>query len=166
MNLQRSGVELHEIDDLIQDAYCKFAALESVDHIDRPPAFFMQIVKNLRRDRLRRDKIVNFEEFTENGEPTVNDWEPSIEKAVSARQELGLVEAVLETLPRRCRDIFTLKRIEGLSQREIARRLEVTENIVENDVQKAVKALQNKLRATEATELKEALVEADRKQTG
>lgn len=166
MSLQRSGVALHEIDDLIQDAYCKLAMLASVDHIDRPHAFFMQMVKNLRRDRLRRDKIIHFEEFTETGVSIVDNREPSLEAVVCARQELSLVEAVLANLPTRCRDIFTLKRIEGLSQREIARRLGVSEHIVENDVRKAVKALQLRLRSPEASELKEARVEADRKQTG
>lgn len=165
-SLQRSGADKHEVDDLIQDAYCKFAAMDSVDHIDQPQAFFMQVVKNLRRDKLRREKIIQFEEFTEIGEPIVEDREPSLEAAVSARLELGLVDQVLQSLPTRCRSIFTLKRIEGLSQREIAQRLGVTENIVENDVRKAVKALQAKLRNSDQNEGNETPIAADRKRTG
>lgn len=166
LSLQRSGVGLHEIDDLVQDAYRKLAELASVDHIDRPQAFFMQVVKNLRRDRLRRDKIIQFEEFTEIHGSIVKSGEPCLEAVVCARQELSLVEAVLASLPTLCRDIFTLKRIEGLSQREIASRLGVSEHIVENDVRKAVKALQAKLRSPETSELEESKVEADRKLTG
>jgi DNA-directed RNA polymerase specialized sigma24 family protein len=52
-----------DADDLVQDAYCRLATLRSIDHIDRPGAYFMQIVKNLRRDRLRRERIIRFEEL-------------------------------------------------------------------------------------------------------
>ena len=44
--LRRHGVSERDIDDLIQDAYCRLATLKSVDHTDRPGAYFMQIVKN------------------------------------------------------------------------------------------------------------------------
>lgn len=166
LSLRKSGAEPDEIDDLIQDAYCKLAGLTSVENIEKPEAFFMQMVKNLRRDRLRRDKIVQFEEFTEVSASNVKGWGPSPEEEVSARHELSLVEAVLSDLPQRCRDIFTLKRIEGLSQRDIAKRLGVTESIVENDVRKAVKTLQRRLRGPEAIELKETKLEAAKKRTG
>jgi RNA polymerase sigma factor (sigma-70 family) len=56
---------------------------------------------------------------------------------------------VLATLPERCRTIFTWKRIEGMSQREIAQRLGVSENVVENDIQKALRAIQRMLRDVE-----------------
>ncbi|MEO0872932.1 MAG: sigma-70 family RNA polymerase sigma factor, partial [Pseudomonadota bacterium] len=85
---------------------------------------------------------------------------------ISARHELGLVEKVLATLPDRCRTIFTLKRIEGLSQRAIAERLSVTENIVENDVRKAVKALQAELRNPEAQQGIETRIEVEHKHAG
>jgi RNA polymerase sigma-70 factor (ECF subfamily) len=57
-----------------------------------------------------------------------------------------MVERLLADLPERCRTIFTLKRIEGLPQREIARRLGVSESIVENDVQKALRRIQHAVR--------------------
>lgn len=164
--LSRSGAEPHEIDDLIQDAYCKFASLASVDHIDRPEAFFMQVAKNLWRDRLRREKIIQFEEFTETTIPLVNEVEPSVEATISARHELGLVEKVLAALPDRCRTIFTLKRIEGLSQRAISQRLGVTENVVENDVRKAVKVLQDELRNPRAMQQIETKIEIEHRNAG
>lgn len=165
-SLRRAGAEAHEIDDLIQDTYCKFAALASVDHIDRPQAFFMQTAKNLWRDRLRRDKVIQFEEFTETHDSFVNHEGASIEATISARHELGLVQKILATLPDRCRTIFTLKRVEGLSQRAIAERLSVTENVVENDVRKAVKALQAELRNPEVQRDIETRIEVEHKHAG
>ncbi len=144
--LRRHGVSESDIDDLIQDAYCRLATLKSVDHIDRPGAYFMQIVKNAWRDSLRRARVVRLEAFTENAERIVEDEAIGLEATVMARNQLELVETLLATLPERCRTIFTLKRMEGISQREIANRLGVSEHVVENDVQRALRALQGALR--------------------
>lgn len=163
-SLKASGAALDEIDDLIQDAYCKFAALASVEQVDNPAAYFMQMVKNLRRDRLRRDKVIQFEEFTENSAPFVNTDGTNLEAEIGARHELRMVDAVLESLPPRCRTIFTLKRIEGLSQKQVALKLGVTETIVENDVRKAVRALQAALRSDHDEEEDTISIAADRQE--
>lgn len=146
--LRRLGVSESDADDIIQDAYCRFAALTCVAHIDRPGAYFMQTVKNLWRDQLRRAQIIRFEDFTENAESFVEPEAMGIEAACAARQQLRMVEAMLAKLPERCRTIFTLKRVEGCSQKEIAARLGVSESVVENDVQKALRLIQAELRAT------------------
>lgn len=148
-SLRRLGISDSDIDDLIQDAYCRFAALTAVDHIDRPGAYFMQIVKNAWRDNLRRARVIRIEDFTEIPSETVEDDAASVEAAVIARQQLEMVEALLLTLPDRCRTVFTLKRIEGLTQRDIAARLGVSEHIVENDIQKALRILQQGLRGAD-----------------
>lgn len=150
--LRRAGVEAHEADDLVQDAYCRLASLTSIDHIDRPAAYFMQMVTNIRRDRLRRSRVIHFEEFTENLDSFVESLQPDAEREVAARQRLEVLERLLAVLPERCRKIFTMKRIEGLSQREIATRLAVTENIVENDIQKALRLIQAELRKRDQDE--------------
>lgn len=147
--LRRLGVAESDIDDLIQDAYCRLATLRSVDHIDRPGAYFMQIVKNAWRDSLRRARVVRLEDFTESAPSFVEDAATGVEAAVIAREQLGLIEALLEALPERCRTIFTWKRMEGIPQREIAKRLGVSENVVENDVQKALRTIQRALRGSE-----------------
>lgn len=146
--LRRLGVGPSDADDIIQDAYCRFAALTSVEHIDRPGAYFMQTAKNLWRDHLRRAQIIRFENFTENSSSFVEPEAMGIEAACAARQQVRMVEAMLARLPERCRLIFTLKRVEGYSQKEIAARLGVSESVVENDVQKALRLIQADLRAT------------------
>jgi RNA polymerase sigma factor (sigma-70 family) len=144
--LRRLGASESDIDDLIQDAYCRFAGLACVDHIDRPGAYFMQTVKNLWRDQLRRATVIRFEDITEIAHIFVEPEALGLEASVAARQQLRLVEAGLARLPERCRTIFTLKRVEGCSQREIARKLGVSESVVENDVQKALRLIQAEMR--------------------
>jgi RNA polymerase sigma-70 factor (ECF subfamily) len=164
--LRRLGVAESDIDDLVQDAYCRLATLTSVDHIDRPGAYFMQIVKNAWRDGLRRARVVRLENFTENAGPLVEDETKGVEATILAREQLGLIEALLATLPERCRTIFTWKRMEGISQRDIARRLGVSENVVENDVQKALRTIQGALRDTVEEEREEWKIDDRRRKIG
>jgi RNA polymerase sigma factor (sigma-70 family) len=164
--LRRLGVAESDIDDLIQDAYCRLATLKSVDHIDRPGAYFMQIVKNAWRDGLRHARVVRLEDFTENTTSSVEDEATGVEAAILAREQLGLIEALLATLPERCRTIFTWKRMEGMPQREIARRLGVSENVVENDVQKALRTIQRALRDNGEGEREEWKIDDRRQKIG
>lgn len=164
--LRRLGVAENDIDDLVQDAYCRLAALKSVDHIDRPGAYFMQIVKNAWRDSLRRARVIRLEDFTESGAPFVEDAAMGVEATAIAREQLGLIEALLDALPDRCRTIFTWKRMEGMPQREIAKRLGVSENVVENDVQKALRTIQRALRGHSEEEREEWKIDDRRRKIG
>jgi RNA polymerase sigma factor (sigma-70 family) len=164
--LLRLGVPGSDVDDLIQDAYCRLATLRNVDMIERPGAYFMQTVKNAWRDSLRHSRVVRLEAFTENAALIVEDDNTGLEATVFAREELSLVEKMIGTLPERCRAIFTLKRVEGLSQREIAQRLGVSENVVENDVQKALRVIQRNLRHVAAEDQEEQQIGDQRQKAG
>lgn len=164
--LRRLGVHDSDIDDLIQDAYCRLARLRDVDAIDRPGAYFMQIVKNAWRDSLRHSRVVRLEAFTENTALIVEDEATGVEATVFARDELTLVGDLMRTLPDRCRTIFMMKRVEGLSQREIARTLGVSENVVENDVQRALRVIQRGLRQVATADREEQQIGDQRQKAG
>lgn len=57
-----------------------------------------------------------------------------------ARSELRLLQGALELLPVRCREVFQLRKIDGLSQREVAQKMGITEDTVERQVAKGVRA--------------------------
>jgi RNA polymerase sigma-70 factor (ECF subfamily) len=67
--------------------------------------------------------------------------EPSPEMHVSARQELRILQAALEELPPRCRQIVILRKVEGLSQKEVAGKMHITEDTVEHEVIKGTRLL-------------------------
>ncbi|MGF7151498.1 DNA-directed RNA polymerase specialized sigma24 family protein [Sphingomonas zeicaulis] len=54
-----------DVDEIIQDAYCRIAKLDDVSHIDRPDAYFFSIARNLLVRRLRRQQIIHFEVIAE-----------------------------------------------------------------------------------------------------
>lgn len=63
-----------------------------------------------------------------------------------ALEELeSALQAALDTLPERCRLVFVMKRLEGLSVKEIAATLEISPKTVENQLTKAIKVLKDAL---------------------
>jgi RNA polymerase sigma factor (sigma-70 family) len=146
--LRRTGSVSPDIDDIVQEAYCRLAALDDVGHIGSGRAYFFRTARNIAIERIRRARIVRIDCVTEIDALNVVDDEPSPERIVAGRRELRRVQALIEGLPERCRQIFTLRRIHGLSQREVATRLGVTENVVEAQ---AIRGLRLVLRALSET---------------
>ncbi len=72
--------------------------------------------------------------------------ENSLEKDLEAAElEYNLYTAIGE-LPPKCRMIFKMNRFEGLSNGEIAKRLELSKRTVETQITKALKILREKLK--------------------
>src|SRR3546814_18654068 len=65
----------------------------------------------------------------------------SADRIISGRQELARLEAALDDLPARCRETFVLRKIDGLSQRETAEKMGVSEATVEKQMVKAMRIL-------------------------
>jgi len=65
---------------------------------------------------------------------------------LSAIDLSALIEKSIDRLPEECRRIFILSRSEGLSNREISTRLEISENTVKVQIYRALKKLRVALR--------------------
>lgn len=150
--LRRVGVRESEIDDLVQQTYCKLSELKSVHHIHNPRSYFFTTARSLLLQHIRRDRVVQILAASDQIDEFEADQSPSPERAVGARVELRKVMDAIAALPQRYREVIELRRIEGLSQRETANRLGVTEKIVENGLARGLKAV---LRAVEIGGLRE-----------
>lgn len=144
--LARSRVPACEIDDLIQQGYCRLAELKSTDGIDNPGGYFLQVVRSQLLSAMRRARIVSIETVAEIDSLNLSADEPSPEQVVAARAELEEVLRQISRLPTRCRRVLELRKLHGLSQRQIAARLGVTEAVVENDVAKGLRLISQAMR--------------------
>jgi RNA polymerase sigma factor (sigma-70 family) len=139
--LRRNGSKLIEADDLIQEAYAKLATLASVSGIEQPKAYLYQIVKSLVTDEHRREKIVSIESVAEISDLSPHDETGSPERILSGRQDLQRVFRIIAALPAPARAVFVLKKIDELSQKDIAARLGMSENMVEKRMSQALRAI-------------------------
>src|SRR3546814_5703694 len=94
--------------------------------------------------RIRRNRIVRIDHLTDAQALALEDDAPGPDRHVAARRELARVRRMIDDLPPRCREIFELRRVEGVSQREIAERLDLPEHTVE---QQAIRGLKLILKA-------------------
>lgn len=156
--LRRAGVQPAEIDDIVQETYCKLSELDSVAHIRSPRAYFFVTGRSILLQRLRRDRVVSIQQLADDGWQEPADDAPTVEQAVGARQTLARVLKVIATLPQNYRAVVELRRLEGLSQKETANRLGVSEKIVENHLARGLKAV---LKAMESDEAESPALEND-----
>src|SRR5689334_6262761 len=52
--LRKAAVAPADVDDVIQEAYCRIAGLDAVSHIKEPRAYFFQVVRNILLEQVRR----------------------------------------------------------------------------------------------------------------
>lgn len=144
--LRRRAVPPDDIDDFIQEAYCRMASVESVERIDRPGGYFFQIVRNLLVEQIRRSRIVRFETVAEMESLDVDSELPTPERITAARRELARVQRLIEGLPESCRRVFELRKIHEVPQREIAKMLGITESRVEYEGVRGLRLIMQALR--------------------
>ena len=71
--------------------------------------------------------------------------ENEIIRNLYARQIADELDAVIETLSPKCREVFRMSHFEGLSNREISERLNISVSTVENHIYNALRQLRGKL---------------------
>lgn len=141
--LSRRWGHVVDAEDVIQEAYCRLAGLASVDHIGNPAGYFHRTVHAAATDIMRKSGIINFTTLTQIEWSNVMDNEPLADQALEAQQELARVDGLLAGLSETSRRVIELRRVEGLSRKETAERLGVSENDVKNHL---VRGLQKVMR--------------------
>lgn len=130
-----------EVDDIVQETYALLAALDDVAHVRNPRAYFFKAAQSVVLQNLRRARIVSIESVAEVDRLSLAPDERSPERYANSHQELRLIGTLLASLPPKCREAFALRKVEGLSQREVAQRMGVSENTVEKHVGKGLRIL-------------------------
>lgn len=117
-----------EIVDLRQEVYVRVlqAARERIP--DNAPRFLFACARNLLIDLVRREQIVPIEAIPDLETLGVATDAPGPDRAAAARHELRRFVSVLDRLPARAREAVTLAYFEGLSGKEIAERMGVSQS--------------------------------------
>ncbi len=130
-----------DVDDIIQETYAVLIGLASVDHIHSPRAYMFEVAKTVILQGLRKRRVVALDLVSDAGALEIPDLTPSPETIAGDRRELGRLAALVAALPARCAEAFTLRKVHGLSQHEVAARMGVSENTVEKHIGKSIRLL-------------------------
>jgi RNA polymerase sigma-70 factor (ECF subfamily) len=129
--LRRSWRNKSDVEDLCHDVYVRVyeAAKKQIPHPVK--AFVFTTARNLLVDRLRHEHVIAIEAVADLDALGVAVDEPGPDSSVIAREELRRLQAALDRVTPRCREAVVLRKIEGLSYREIAVRMGITEKTVD-----------------------------------
>ena len=137
---------VRDVDDVVQESYLRIWKARAVQPIRSAKAFLFKVAGRVALNRLQRERIspvVAVEDLA--SLPAIEDGPDAAETACT-REEILLLADGIERLPPRCREIFILRRIKGVPQKQIARLLGISEDTVQVQVQRGVKRCEEFLR--------------------
>jgi RNA polymerase sigma-70 factor (ECF subfamily) len=123
-------------DDLAQEAFLRAFAAESEKTIEAPKAFLFKVARNLALNELARQSTAGIEPLVdfEDQAVLIDNNQAAADDVVDGRERIRLLARAVANLPPQCAKVFVLRKMRGMSQREIAQRLDISVRTVENHV--------------------------------
>jgi len=138
--LKRFLTRAEDIEDLAQEAYLRSYRAEQERGVDQPKAYLFRVAKHLALNELNR-KSEQMTDYIEDRLATIPlDGNTSTEDEVEAEQSVGLYYEAVAALPKRCRRVFLLRKVNGLPQQAIADQLGITLSAVEKHLRNGTKS--------------------------
>jgi RNA polymerase sigma factor (sigma-70 family) len=129
----------------IQETYLRIEGMGDIGSMRNPAAYLLGIALNIARDyRRAANRRLTSEEVDRLLE--IPDDRPDPEDEVEKRSEVNLLRRAIAELPERRRQVLTLSRIEGVHNREIAKRFGVTVRTIEIDLKQAIEHCAERLK--------------------
>jgi RNA polymerase sigma factor (sigma-70 family) len=129
-----------DVEDVLQEVFVRAYAAEARGPILLPKAYLFRAAKHVALNEIARRKNSATDSVEDFDDPDVvgSGTQPGVEQEVDGRRQLALFANAVAALPSQCRKVLVLKKIEGLSQKEIASRLGIAESTVEKHLAKAL----------------------------
>jgi RNA polymerase sigma-70 factor (ECF subfamily) len=140
-HLRRRFPSLPDVDDLVQESYCRLIQARKTGPIRYVKAFLFATARNAALDLFRRRRVVAIESVAEIERLPVIEDGPGVADTVGRQQELALLADAIRAVPERCRQVLTLRKLYGISQKEIAAQLGISEHTVEVQVAKGMRRI-------------------------
>lgn len=130
----RSG----DIDDIVQETFVRSYEADLDRPIRHPRAFMLKTARNLALNHvdLSDQRLVDSLDAMVDIDFVART--PSLERQVESRERFLMFCRAVRELPLQCRRAFILKKVYGLSQKEIAEYLGISESTVEKHVAKGI----------------------------
>jgi RNA polymerase sigma factor (sigma-70 family) len=125
----------HDAEDVIQEAYLRVLRYSAEHAVESEERLLFSAARNLAVDDSRRRKVR--ERGAADCAVLAVEDSPPTDEVVDARQRLKHVEAAIAMLPARCREIFLMHRIDGMSYSQIAKSVGISVSGVEKHIARA-----------------------------
>ena len=122
---------VRDVDDVVQECYLHVWRRQIASPILSARSFLFKVARHLAIDVVRRRSRSPYDDVADLAALHVLDDKPHAADAACTTEEIDLLLDAIQSLPPRCREIVVLRKLRGLSQKEIAQRLGISERTVE-----------------------------------
>lgn len=147
-----------DIEDIAQEAYVRAFKAEQSAEVEHPKALLFTVAKNIALNELQT-KARRVTDYIE--ECQLEKDEPisaSLEEDMQALDGLETYCGAVDSLPEQCRRVYLLRKVHGLSHKEIASHLNITVRSVERHLQKGVLRCRNYIKEKDSSNAKQQMV--------
>jgi RNA polymerase sigma-70 factor (ECF subfamily) len=124
-----------DIEDVAQEAYLRaFNAEKAGEQVRSPKAFLFRIAKNVALNELARKSRLLTDYIEDSTAQDVLDTGSSTEGQAMDQEKLAMFCRAVASLPVQCRRAFLMRKVYGLSHKEIAEQLGISISTVEKHV--------------------------------
>jgi RNA polymerase sigma-70 factor (ECF subfamily) len=126
----------HDVEDVVQEAFMRAYNTESGKPIEQPKSYLFRIAKHVALNQLRQRsrKPTDYLEDFDAPDVLVSEW--TLEDEIMAQQKLGFHCAAVAALPPKCRKVYLLRKVYGMSYKDIAATLQISDSTVEAHISK------------------------------
>ncbi|MCG8525550.1 MAG: sigma-70 family RNA polymerase sigma factor [Opitutales bacterium] len=122
---------LEDVDDVVQDAYLKFLKAKKVGPIANPRSYLFVTAGNIVKNRFRHFRVERPKGVSEiDPKLEIDELRNPLEE-ISENEEIQLLVKAIKALPKRCRQVITLRKIYGYSMQEVAQILGISTSTVD-----------------------------------
>jgi len=129
-----------DIEDVTQEAFLRAYKAERSTEVRQPKSFLFRIAKNVAISQLRTKsrRITDYIVDQASDDVLMSEW--STEDEVMAEEKLGIHCEAVAALPPKCRRVYLLRKVYGMSHKQIAEKLQISTSTVEKHLLKGVEA--------------------------
>lgn len=132
-----------DADDVMQEVFLKiWLHRVSMQHIENPMGWIFKVIANTAANHIRTRLREELRIKAVRSQPAVIN---ELEEELQVKFTQSLIDEAVGLLPEKRKLVFLLSKKEGLSRKEIAERLNISENTVRNQLSEAVRFIRDQL---------------------
>ena len=136
---------VRDVDDVVQESYLRILRARAAQPIASAKAFLFQVARRLALDRVRRERHDFVADFKD-ADQVLSPRSVTLDDPAANAERIRLLADAIERLPERCREVFILRKLNNVSQKETAARLGLSERTVEVQVSRGMRRCEAYLR--------------------
>ena len=138
---------VRDVDDVVQESYLRVWRRHATRPIASAKNFLFSVARNLAIDLVRRERTSPINPVTDIATLSVMDDSACPVEAACTDEEVALLLEAIDSLPRRCREIMILRKLEQVPQKEIARLLGLSVQTVQVQIGRGTRRCEAFLRS-------------------